>query len=216
MPNYINFPWPGMGPNATIDELFGNGAQAEQPSVFPMPHVPMPQPFSRTTHASKSGTHPSVSEPSPALPSGLPVPKDEGRLPVAAPQPMAMPSGLPIEAPSMAAPSPQPAPAAPQTNFPMAHEPRQTVVPQAPKRHRTGYTVDEYKRMLAKATEAGDTAAQAYFQGQIAKGLQMHAAQSKGLSGRDHGPLPDQGNIADAALQGLTFGFSDELASAAA
>jgi hypothetical protein len=122
-------------------------------------------------------------------------------------------------------------PQAPQTALPMPYEQRQPVAPQttqepsppvqtaepAPKPQRTGHNIGEYRQMLARAREAGDTEAVAYFQSQIDRGLKKQAAKAKGLSGRDHGALTDvlggmEGNIADAALQGLTFGFSDELA----
>lgn len=48
----INFAWP-RNP-ATLDELFAQGTQAARPSVFPLPHVPMPHPVSRFS-APKNG-----------------------------------------------------------------------------------------------------------------------------------------------------------------
>ncbi|MEJ2116428.1 MAG: hypothetical protein P8Y36_00425 [Alphaproteobacteria bacterium] len=74
--------------------------------------------------------------------------------------------------------------------------------------------VSDYRAMLANAQAAGDSNAAAYFQSQIDAATQTHR---KGTSGRDHGPLKDvlggmEGTIADAALQGATFGFADEIA----
>jgi len=64
-------------------------------------------------------------------------------------------------------------------------------------------TVDNYKAMLNRATEAGDTAAQRYFQSQIDKALEGQTPESRSKLG-----------ILDPLAQGLTFGFGDELGGA--
>lgn len=69
-------------------------------------------------------------------------------------------------------------------------------------------TVAQYRQALEKAQTAGDDEAVQYFQGQLTKAGSVQS----GMSGRDHGALNTTGTAADSALQGLTFGFSDELA----
>jgi hypothetical protein len=73
-------------------------------------------------------------------------------------------------------------------------------------------TVDQYQGALAQATEAGDTEAVRYFQTQIAKGVRQPAAQTDAY-GRE---VPQGGSILSPIGQGLTLGFADEIAGAAA
>lgn len=69
-------------------------------------------------------------------------------------------------------------------------------------------TFAQYQSALEQAQAAGDTEAVTYFQGQLSKAPKVQS----GYSGRDHGALPTSGTMVDSALQGLSFGFVDELA----
>lgn len=73
----------------------------------------------------------------------------------------------------------------------------------------SGPRVNDYKAALVKAQDAGDEEAVAHFQSQIDKGL----ASVKGPAGAEK-PIPQGGNILDAALGGIPF--SDELAGTGA
>ena len=131
-------------------------------------------------------------------PDNRPVSDKSGQAPRAMPQPAAAPlSALgrtlnPIDALTALAKA---KPAAPR--------------PAATRPAGSGPRVNDYKAALVRAQQAGDEEAIAHFQSQIDKGL----ASVKGRAGSEK-PIPQGGNILDAAIGGLPF--SDELAGAGA